>query len=195
MASPAAAKYAALKEKMADARKQMEETAKTAFNEMAEDLFTDNPTLVAFGWQQYTPYFNDGDVCTFRCNTDYPTLAIKIGEDVIKHDSNLGELEINGEEVQGTYEYVQHFEKIGADSYSKDGKLYAFDKKSKEVTVDGAKIPTYKDYEKQFDAVEDKVTGFLGAFEDDDMQTMFGDHMTITVNRGGKIDMEEYEHD
>lgn len=25
----------------------------------------DDPTIVAFGWSQYTPYFNDGDPCVF----------------------------------------------------------------------------------------------------------------------------------
>lgn len=25
----------------------------------------DDPEIVDFGWQQYTPYFNDGDPCTF----------------------------------------------------------------------------------------------------------------------------------
>jgi hypothetical protein len=25
----------------------------------------DDPTVVEFGWKQYTPYFNDGDTCTF----------------------------------------------------------------------------------------------------------------------------------
>jgi hypothetical protein len=25
----------------------------------------DDPTMKAFGWAQYTPYFNDGDSCTF----------------------------------------------------------------------------------------------------------------------------------
>lgn len=25
----------------------------------------DDPTIVEFGWRQYTPYFNDGEPCTF----------------------------------------------------------------------------------------------------------------------------------
>jgi hypothetical protein len=193
--SAAKQKYAALRNKIAEARKTMEETAKGLFTEMTSELFNDNPTLMAFGWTQYTPYFNDGDVCTFRCNSDYPTLLIKVGDDLIAHDSNSGELEINGEEVRSTYELQDTFKSLGVDSYTKGGKLYAYDKATKAVTVDGVKIPTYDDYEKLFDAVEGKVTEFLGSFEDEDMQTMFGDHQTITVSRNGSIETEDYEHD
>jgi len=55
----------------------MEETAKGLFTEMSTELFNENPTLMGFGWTQYTPYFNDGDVCTFRCNSDYPRCSYK----------------------------------------------------------------------------------------------------------------------
>src|SRR5277367_5033535 len=79
--SVAAAKYQELRTKIAEARKTMEETAKGLFTEMSTELFNENPTLMAFGWTQYTPYFNDGDVCTFRCNSDYPTLLIQVGSD------------------------------------------------------------------------------------------------------------------
>lgn len=33
---------------------------------MAKDIFIHIPQLKAISWQQYTPYFNDGDECTFR---------------------------------------------------------------------------------------------------------------------------------
>ncbi|CAM5619064.1 hypothetical protein [Streptomyces aurantiogriseus] len=28
----------------------------------------DDPTIVEFGWRQYTPYFNDGEPCTFSAH-------------------------------------------------------------------------------------------------------------------------------
>src|SRR5271167_2490401 len=167
MASAAAAKYQELRTKIAEARKVMEDTAKGCFTEMTTELFNENPTLMAFGWTQYTPYFNDGEECVFRCNSDYPTLLIKVGDDLIAHDENSGELEINGEEVQGTYDLVNQFKKMGVDSFSKNGKLYVFDKATQSVTVNGTKIPTYSDYEKLFEAVEGKVTEFLTSFEDE----------------------------
>src|ERR1700675_3210663 len=193
--SPAAAKYQELRNQIAAARKTMEQTAKGLFTEMSAELFNDNPTLMAFGWQQYTPYFNDGEECVFRCNGDYPSLAIKVGDDIIMHDENHGSLEINGEEVQSTYDLTSQFERMGVDSFSKGGKQYVYDKKTKSVTVDGKKIPTYDDYSKQFDKLSKAVSTFMGVFEDEDMELMFGDHVQITVNRDGTIETEEYEHD
>src|SRR5277367_3878309 len=187
MSSAAAAKYQELRTKIAEARKTMEETAKGCFTEMSADLFAENPTLMGFSWNQYTPYFNDGDECVFRCNSDYPTLLIKVGDDLVAHNSDSGELEINGEEIKSTWELTNQFEKMGVDSFSKNGKQYVFDKATKAVTVDGVKIPTYTDYETLFDAVEGKVTEFLGSFEDDDMETMFGDHQTVTISRDGSV--------
>lgn len=34
--------------------------------DLLDNLFAEIPTLVEVRWNQYTPYFNDGDVCEFR---------------------------------------------------------------------------------------------------------------------------------
>lgn len=34
------------------------------------ELFDNNPRLKSFSWKQYTPYFNDGDECTFDVHDD-----------------------------------------------------------------------------------------------------------------------------
>jgi hypothetical protein len=40
-------------------------------------IFSANPVLVSFGWRQYTPYFNDGEECTFSANTDYFDFTVR----------------------------------------------------------------------------------------------------------------------
>ena len=92
MSSAAATKYQELKAKIAQAKAEMEATAKTAFADMAKEFFNDNPTVLAFGWTQYTPYWNDGDVCTFRAQTDYPTVTMLIDGQAVTYDENRGEL-------------------------------------------------------------------------------------------------------
>jgi hypothetical protein len=72
MASTAAAKYKAAQEAVAKAKKEAKATAKEALKEMAAEFFAENPHVVSINWNQYTPYFNDGDVCTFSANIDYP---------------------------------------------------------------------------------------------------------------------------
>lgn len=40
-------------------------TAKDIIKEVLESWFEENPKAAAVRWQQYTPYFNDGDPCVF----------------------------------------------------------------------------------------------------------------------------------
>jgi hypothetical protein len=42
------------------------------FKDLAKNIFEDNHNLESFGWNQYTPYFdNDGENCNFSANTDH----------------------------------------------------------------------------------------------------------------------------
>lgn len=195
MSTAAAAKYADLKKKIADARKQMEETAKALFNEMADDLFKENSALQSFSWTQYTPFFNDGDECVFRCNGSYPTVAMIMDGDLLSYDSNRGDFTVNGHEVEGVDELTRKFKDMRIDSFTKNGKVYAYDAKTNNVTIDGVKVKTYDERRGLFEGLEKVVGKFLDAFEDEDMKTMFGDHTQVTVNRDGTIEKEEYQHD
>lgn len=63
-----------IKEKQAEIKKLQNELQKRTadiFLSSFKVLFEENPRLKSFGWTQYTPYFNDGDTCTFSANTDY----------------------------------------------------------------------------------------------------------------------------
>lgn len=67
----AAEKFKAAKEVLNKAREEANAIIKEAFSEMAKVVFDNNPELKGFRWTQYTPYFNDGDACTFSAGTDY----------------------------------------------------------------------------------------------------------------------------
>jgi hypothetical protein len=58
------------------------EMSKAMFSEVSKQLFDKHSVLESFSWNQYTPYFNDGDECTFSANVDYPEVnGMEIGED------------------------------------------------------------------------------------------------------------------
>lgn len=63
-------KIEALKAKVAELNKQVREESQRLLNEGFAEVFAKYPKLISFSWNQYTPYFNDGDECTFRVNTD-----------------------------------------------------------------------------------------------------------------------------
>lgn len=56
---------AVLEQTMKDAR----ETARNAFMGELKKVFANHPELKVMTWTQYTPYFNDGDTCTFDVNS------------------------------------------------------------------------------------------------------------------------------
>jgi hypothetical protein len=194
MASAAAVKYQELRNKIAEAKKKMEETAKGLFSEMAADLFKDNPTLVAFSWPQYTPYYNDGDECVFSARIDYPNVSMLVDGDTYSFE-RYSTMLVNGKEAETAEKLTEQFKSMGVDSFAKNGKIYAYDKKTGAVTINGDRAQTYKDIQKLFEPMENIVASFLSNFEDDDMKTMFGDHIEVTVNRDGTISTEHHEHD
>lgn len=168
MASAATKKYQEAKTKMEEAKKQIEKIAKDAFRDMTTEFFENNPEIVSFGWTQYTPFWNDGDTCTFSANTEYPivTFTAKDGK-TLRYDENMGELTAPGTAVRDEEEDVEYSEDDGIDMGP---------------------------YEREINKHSKAVSNFLSNFGDDDLLTMFDDHMEITVTRK-KIQTKEYEHE
>jgi len=52
-------------------RSEINKTSKEIFDEFCKNIFFKYSKLNSFSWSQYTPYFNDGDVCVFSVYTDY----------------------------------------------------------------------------------------------------------------------------
>jgi len=127
----------------------------------------DDPTIVEFGWRQYTPYFNDGAVCEFsayglwvRTETDTdPEDEDELGLDYGVHPS-LGGFPYKTNPETGRYER-QSYEGSDKARYDRAQTLTA--------AIEG------------------------GAFENV-LLDKFGDHASITVRRDG-VEVEFYEHD
>ncbi len=63
-----------IKDKLAALKQEYIETARAEFKKGTDELFDNNPKLKSFGFTAYTPYFNDGDECTYSAHTDYPDI-------------------------------------------------------------------------------------------------------------------------
>ena len=50
------------------------------------------------------------------------------------------------------------------------------------------------DFNPYYKEIVDAVKGFLGQFDDDDMEDLFGDHVKVNITRDG-VEVEEYDHD
>lgn len=60
---------------------KLENEGEAAVKELFKEFFEANPRVESVKWTQYTPYFNDGDTCTFGVNEMYLGLNAGPGED------------------------------------------------------------------------------------------------------------------
>ena len=56
-------------------RAEFQEKATSLFKQVTTNFFEQNPGIKAIVWNQYSPYFNDGDECVFSVNEPYFTNA------------------------------------------------------------------------------------------------------------------------
>lgn len=76
------ASYSELRQKKDVLATQMNKLARSFFEKGAAELFEQNPDLESFGWTAYTPYFMDGDTCTFSVNCDEPDINGECGYEI-----------------------------------------------------------------------------------------------------------------
>ena len=89
-------KYTEAKKKMKAALEQANAIVKEAFLEASNEVFNKYPNIESFSWTQYTPYFNDGDECTFSAQTQYPQLTFTDGTEI---DIDYGSGDVDAEDV------------------------------------------------------------------------------------------------
>lgn len=110
-----------------------------AFTEAVGEFWNEFPEAKVVSWNQYTPYFNDGEPCEFSVNE----WSVRVN-DVDEYGYSEDEEEENLPVVKGACE--------------------AFSK-------------------------------LLRAAGDDVLLAVYGDHSKITLKRGGKVEVDSYEHD
>lgn len=125
-----------------------------------------DPTVVEFGWRQYTPYFNDGDPCVFQAYGAWVRLDTDPGN---AEDDEPDRLEIYSHAGLGKRPYAWA-----------DGQRLA-------KAYEG---PDEARYDRLL-ALDHAVSG--GHFCDV-LLDLFGDHARVTVRRTG-IQVDSYSHD
>lgn len=63
--------FSNFKNKVEELRMELQKTGEKFLIQNFADLFTRYPNLEKISWQQYTPYFNDGEECVFRSYHKY----------------------------------------------------------------------------------------------------------------------------
>ena len=139
-----------LSKQMEDLEKEMQNKGSEFFEKGIAKLLGEFPDLKKISWNQYTPYFNDGDECIFRVR-DYSLTINGYGED--DEDFDDEDLDENG------------------------------------------KAPDEPEW---ITACHKKCAKLLNSIPSRVMQSVFGDHVNVTIKRsenGFKSTTEHYDHE
>lgn len=91
-------KFESFKKQVEDLRMKLQETGEQFLLEHFKETFNKHQNLKEVRWTQYTPYFNDGEECTFRSNHEWADIE---GVD--------GELDYDSKEYKEIKENIREF--------------------------------------------------------------------------------------
>lgn len=134
---------------------------------VALDALLAHPEVVAVKWDQYTPYFNDGDACVFGTGESYVKLTWTTDEDGEMEDGFVSSYEL--------YDYGPPQD--GQSRYT--NKVYQLNGHD---TTEIAQL------------LNDFASRSVGRTHYVFLQKTFGDHASVTATREG-FNVEFYEHD
>lgn len=141
-----------------------------------KDLFIKHKDLISFRWSQYTPYWNDGDECTFGVYND----DLFINDD--EESSNQYELKSLLDKIKSTRSKNAAIKKIEAEIESDKKKGYGTSWKEEQIKE--IKNADYDTVKSRLEMLKD-IQDILFSMPDESYRDIFGDHVTITVTKDG----------
>lgn len=154
---------------MDDFKRKGEDALRKAF----KIFFDENPTVTAFTWTQYTPYFNDGDECVFGVHDMYYSTSVMNKDEWEAHKP---ESEEEGEEIK----WYSAWNKPEVPSAQRVDQLKTADTERADIE----KVhENFKAFSKETSLLPDEL-----------WKMVFGDHIEILATREG-FEVEEYNHD
>lgn len=167
-------KFKLLEENYVKLKQQFQTEAQVIFKDVFKNFFDKNPAITAVIWNQYTPYFNDGDTCEFNVNeisfTNAPDLELI---------DNYGELDESvPSDVADTIFYCDNLHYVMSnrgDYYKREAAL---------ISQNNIDVGLCSELSSMMHS--DSMTEVL--------ESMFGDHVRVVATKDG-FSVEEYSHD
>lgn len=156
-----------LTDKVKEFRKKLMAEGEVIIKDAIKEVLDANPKIDGFRWEQYAPYFNDGEPCTFSVNE----VRIKL---------------VGLEDEDGDYEdgYLSEYD-------LRDTKW----ENNARVPLADDELP-YGLTRDELKSLDDAASALYTAFQEIEevMEQVFGNHVQVTATRKG-IEVEEYDHD
>lgn len=157
------------------------ELLKISFSEIFK-----NHDFKSFSWNQYTPYWNDGDTCEFYAHTD----SIYIDdEDEPTYEYDLKQLVSELENKEKTIKKIKRENKKLEDN--KETKSWKYEKNIEKIkTLENSDIEKLK---KRLNFLRE-IGDTFDSISQESLENMFGDHVTVTITSKG-FSTERLDHD
>jgi hypothetical protein len=158
------------------------------FPSMFTELFAQAPKLKSVSWTQYTPYFNDGEECTFSAHTS----DLYVNDRHPDYDED-GELKDDEIFVNPTlYIVLKTEEDVRINKELAEKTKYTW--YAKAGIGDSGLTPNPK-YDIDAHRVSSEISEVLSSIPDEFFKDLFGDHAKVTICSNGTLDVEDYDHD
>lgn len=174
-----------LKEMKAAYDRKLQQEGQAAVKDAFKDLFDKYPEVRSVVWCQYTPYFNDGDTCTFGVHE----FDVNLGtDDSIKADIEAKKVEMKVAADEGDYKKAQQLknqvdelmDRLGGDDddYHYGESIYSLRRSKNPREVE----------------IADSIRNLQRELPADVLESVFGDHVQIVATRQG-FKINEKDHD
>jgi hypothetical protein len=174
--------------------------ARKVIEAIGAEFFARNPSVVAIRWTQYTPYWQDGDTCTF--SAEDPELQLFATEDDDEEryfQGHQGLLLTKGYregEIKEIEAEIAAGQPAKKDYWSRPRTQKDIDEARAEIARIDAQIEKAGGVEAYAKIVADfeVAANVIKSIKDADLEIVFNDHVQVFVTKDG-ITVEEYEHD
>ena len=199
------------------AKKEMRDKSQGLVEALVKQFLDACPEVTGIHWSQYTPYFNDGDSCEFSVNEicfhilnedededdieAYDSTPIYTQADLDKAIEKLAIAESYQKDPEAYRQsYLKEYRKRWNREYSGNtshNKQYPSNTSDAQERIDEIKermeeIPV--DVAARIDENFKAFKEAMSIISDDIMETLYGDHVMVIINRDG-THIDEYQHD
>ncbi len=171
---------------------ELEELTKKDLTASIVAIMNTSPYIESISWTQYTPYFNDGDPCYFNVYNDdleVNEISPDENEDAIEDENNLISMKIVAPKITygmlNTEEEVKfsHEQALEMGSTHMTGRPIGAYGYKKNPLYDPILSKPYEEIKELMDLVPSQF-----------YESLYGDHVKVTIKRDGTVDVQEYEH-
>jgi len=204
--------YDALNEEIQTVVEKMQKKAQPLVEAVVKEFLEKYPIVEYIHWTQYTPYFNDGEECTFSINDicftffddeqeSYESSDLYDASDLDSYTKIKKDVEdyTNDElaYVQSKKnEYIEKYGRVPPTSIIFFKPYYTIDEINGRIDDIVANMKKYADLDHaQFKSDFKELSESIMTIPEDVLKSVYGDHVEVVISLKDGTEIDDYDHD